>query len=59
VDAAVRDALEVLIVLAVGGILWSAIARLRRGQVTVTRCGECGRPASRVYATCPHCGADL
>jgi len=59
VNAAVRDALEVLIVLAVGGVLWSAIARLRRGQITVARCGACGRPAARVYSTCPHCGAQL
>jgi predicted amidophosphoribosyltransferase len=59
VDGAVRDGLEVLIVIAVGGILWSAIARLRRGQISVPRCAACGRPASRVYATCPHCGAPL
>ena len=58
-DPLVRDALEVLLVIAVGGILWSAIARLRRGQISVSRCAACGRPSSRVYATCPHCGAEL
>ena len=37
-DPLVRDALEVLLVVAVGGILWSAIGRMRRGEVTVMRC---------------------
>lgn len=58
-DPLVRDALEVLLVIAVGGILWSAIGRMRRGEVSVVRCPGCGRAVSRVYDRCGHCGADL
>ena len=58
-DSLVRDALEVLIVIAVGGMLWSAVARLRRGQIRVFRCPACDRPTSRAYPRCTHCGADL
>jgi uncharacterized OB-fold protein len=59
VDPLVRDALEVLLVVAVGGILWSAIGRLRRGEVSVMRCPSCGRAVSRAYERCGHCGAAL
>ena len=52
-----RDALEVLIVFAVGGMLWSAIVKLRRGEISVVRCERCGRPTSNAYAVCKHCGA--
>ncbi len=52
-----RDLLELGIVVALGGILWSSIARLRRGQIRVVRCAECGRPTSRAYPRCKHCGA--
>ena len=52
-----RTVLEVLIVVAVGGILWSAIVRLRRGQIKVYRCDACDRPTSRAYDVCKHCGA--
>ena len=52
-----RDALEVLIVIALGGMLWSAVARVRRGQVAVVRCPACDRPTSRAYDNCPSCGA--
>lgn len=52
----VRDALEVLMVVAVGGMVWSAVARIRRGEMAVVRCRGCGRPSSRAYARCPHCG---
>ncbi len=55
----VRDALEVLLVVAVGGILWSAIGRMRRGEVEVMRCASCQRAVSRAYDECPHCGAPL
>jgi len=58
-DPLVRDALEVLLVIAVGGVLWSAIGRIRRGEVTVARCSVCGRAISRAYDDCPHCGAAL
>jgi len=53
-----RDLLEVAMVVAVGGILWSAVSRLRRGQIQVVRCAECGRPTSRAYPRCKHCGAE-
>jgi len=50
-------ALEGAMVVAVGGILVSALRRLRRGQVRVYRCAACGRPTSRGYPRCRHCGA--
>ena len=56
-DGLFRDGLEILIVVAVGGMLWSAIGKLRRGQVEVVRCPACGRTTSRVYERCPSCGA--
>lgn len=52
-----RDALEVLIVISVGGMLWSAISRLRRGEIQAYRCVACDRPTSRAYPQCRHCGA--
>jgi predicted amidophosphoribosyltransferase len=55
----VRDLLEVAIVVAVGGMLWSVLSRLRRGQLPVPRCPDCGGPASRAYPQCRHCGAVL
>ena len=58
-DPLVRDALEVLLVIAVGGILWSAIGRMRRGEVSAVHCPSCGRGASRAYERCGHCGAQL
>ena len=45
------------IVIAVGGILWSSVARLRRGEIRVVRCEDCGHPTSRAYPNCRHCGA--
>jgi uncharacterized OB-fold protein len=44
-------------VVALGGMLWSAVDRLRKGRLPVTRCGQCGRPSSRAYERCPRCGA--
>jgi uncharacterized OB-fold protein len=58
-DPLVRDALEVLLVVAVGGILWSAVGRMRRGEVHVTRCPSCGRAVSRAYDRCGHCGSAM
>jgi len=55
----VRDALEILLVVAVGGILWSSIGRIRRGEVHVVRCPSCGRAVSRAYDRCGHCGAGI
>jgi uncharacterized OB-fold protein len=55
----VRDGLEVVIVIAVGGMLWSVLTRFRRGELVVHRCPACGGPASRAYPQCRHCGAAL
>ncbi|MFP5316929.1 MAG: hypothetical protein ACLGI2_01400 [Acidimicrobiia bacterium] len=52
----VRDTLEVLMVVAVGGMVWSAVSRIRQGRMAVVRCPRCGRPSSRAYARCPRCG---
>jgi uncharacterized OB-fold protein len=52
-----RDTLELLIVIAVGGMVWSAVVKLHRGQIPVVRCEHCGRPTSNAYAICKHCGA--
>jgi hypothetical protein len=59
VDSAARDLIEVLLVVAVGAMLWSAITRLRHGQIRVFTCPACGRPTSRAYPRCRHCDADL
>ena len=53
----VRDALEVVIVLAVGGMVVSAVRRLWRGQIKVYRCPACDRPTTRANPRCRHCGA--
>jgi uncharacterized OB-fold protein len=52
-----RDLLELLFVVALGGMVWSAIGKLRRGEISVIRCEQCGRPTSNAYPTCKHCGA--
>jgi hypothetical protein len=54
----VRDAIEVVVVIALGGTLAAVIGRLRRGQVRVYRCAHCGRPTSRAYPRCRHCGLE-
>ena len=54
-----RDGLELLFVVAVGGMLWSAVKKLRAGQVQVPRCPSCQRPTSRAYPRCTRCGATL
>jgi len=53
----VRDALELLFVVALGGMVWSAVVKLRRGEIKVVRCDQCGRPTSNAYPICRHCGA--
>ncbi|MGE0878365.1 MAG: hypothetical protein AB7L13_04935 [Acidimicrobiia bacterium] len=55
---AVRDVIEVAILVAVGGMLWTAVQKVRRGEIAIVRCAECGRPTSRAYPRCKHCGAD-
>lgn len=54
----VRNGIEVVIVVAVGGMLWAAVQRLRRGEVRIYRCASCRRPTSRGYPRCRHCGSD-
>jgi hypothetical protein len=54
----VRDGLEVLIVVAVGGMLWAAVGRLRRREIRVYRCVACDRPTSRGYPRCKHCDVE-
>ncbi|MDQ3569370.1 MAG: hypothetical protein M3396_01855 [Actinomycetota bacterium] len=55
-DAVVRDGLEVLFAVAVGGMLFSVLRRLRAGQIQVHRCPACHRPTSRAYPQCTRCG---
>lgn len=57
-DVVVRNALEAVIVVAIGGMLWAAVRRLRRGEIRVYRCIACGRPTSRGYPRCKHCGVE-
>ena len=52
----VRDGAEVLMVVAVGGMVWAALTRLRRGQARPRLCPGCGRTVARIYDACPHCG---
>ena len=52
----VRDVLELAVAVAVGGMLVSAVRRIRRGEVQVVRCVACDRPTSRGYPRCKHCG---
>jgi hypothetical protein len=54
--ALVRTGLELTFVVAVGGMLWSVVRRLRAGQIPVYRCANCHRPTSRAYPECRHCG---
>jgi len=58
-DAVVRDGLELLFVVAIGGMLWSAVRRLHAGQIEVFRCPACKRPTSRAYPRCTRCGLTL
>ncbi|HUS62806.1 MAG TPA: hypothetical protein VMY34_11450, partial [Acidimicrobiales bacterium] len=57
-DHLFRDGLEVAFVVAVGGMLFSALAALRRGEIRPTICRACGRPTSRAYPRCRHCRGD-
>jgi hypothetical protein len=54
---AIRDLFEVLFVVAAGGVVWSAVGKLRRREIEVVRCGRCGGPCSNAYPICKHCGA--
>ena len=52
----VRNVAEILLVIALGGMLLSTLTRLRRGQANPRLCPGCGRTVSRVYEACPRCG---
>lgn len=58
-DRLVRDLLELAIVVALGGMLASALRMLRRGQIVVYTCPACERPTTRANGICKHCGVDL
>jgi hypothetical protein len=58
-DRAVRDLLEVAIVVAVGAMLASAITRIRAGRIKPLICPACSRPTARAYPRCKHCGTEL
>ncbi|HEX2849604.1 MAG TPA: hypothetical protein VHN98_03590 [Acidimicrobiales bacterium] len=58
-DHLLRDLFELMIVVAVGGMLVSAVRRLRRGEIDVYRCPWCDRPTSRAYDVCKHCRRPL
>lgn len=53
----VRDGLELLMLVALGGAIASAWRRWRAGELQPYRCVACDRPTSRAYARCRHCGA--
>lgn len=55
----VRDILEVLMVIGVGGLLVSSIRRLRKGEISAVSCQSCFRPTSRAYPQCRWCGSDV
>ncbi len=55
----VQYAAEGLMVVAIGGMLWSAVSRVRRGQVKAVICPACERTASRAYRYCHRCGNPL
>jgi hypothetical protein len=57
VNNAVRDGIEVLLVVGMGGMVWTAVGRLRRREIRVNRCSACGRPTSAAYERCRWCGA--
>ena len=50
-----RDTFEALFVVAVGGMLWNVIGRLRRREILPVICEHCGRPTSNAYPMCKHC----
>ncbi|MEA3077751.1 MAG: hypothetical protein QOF60_2659 [Actinomycetota bacterium] len=58
-ETLLRDGFELLVVVAVGGMLVSAVRRLRRGEISAYVCPSCGRPTTRANGMCKHCGAPV
>ena len=54
-----RDAIEVVIVVALGGMLVSALRRVRRGEIRPYECAACSRPTTRANGVCKHCGEPI
>lgn len=54
----IRDGLELLIAIAVGGMLFNVIRRAQRDELRVYRCIACNRPTSRGYPRCKHCDVE-
>jgi predicted RNA-binding Zn-ribbon protein involved in translation (DUF1610 family) len=52
-------ALELFLTVAVGCTLIAVVGRLARREITAFRCPSCGRPTSRAYAMCRHCGSPV
>ena len=56
-EGVVEHGIELLFVVALGGMVWSALKRWRAGHIVVPRCPACGHPTSRAYPRCRSCGA--
>jgi hypothetical protein len=55
----VRDLIETLFVVALGGMVVSMVRRISLGEIPAHLCPVCQRPTSRAYPYCRHCGAPL
>ncbi|MDA8277677.1 MAG: hypothetical protein M0Z45_05735 [Actinomycetota bacterium] len=55
----VRDMIELLFVVAIGGMFVSSVKRIRSASIRPYLCRGCGRPTARGYAKCRHCGAPV
>jgi Zn finger protein HypA/HybF involved in hydrogenase expression len=51
----IRDLLEIAMVVAIGGMLVSAVIRIRRGEIVAYHCPQCQSAISRAYRKCPKC----
>ncbi len=54
-----RDGLEGMFCVAIGGMLVSVVKNFRSGELRANLCPQCGRPTSSAYPQCRHCGAPL
>jgi ribosomal protein L37AE/L43A len=55
----VRDLIELLFVVAIGGMAVSSIRRIKAAAIHPYLCSACERPTARGYAKCRHCGAPV